>query len=213
MGRELKPGEPAPSKYGGNVWPTAPTTFQPAMVDLYARLEVCGQHLLRAVALYLQEDLEFLVNGSQNGDTVMRVIHYPPVAKDQDPSSIRAAAHEDINLITLLCESTAPGLELLQRDGQWRAIDALEGQIVVDAGDMLQNLSNGLLKSTTHRVVNPNNDRARRFSMPFFMHPKHDFDLRPRPKSIALSGGEATFPAITAGEYLAQRLREIGLES
>ncbi|MCY7322308.1 MAG: isopenicillin N synthase family oxygenase, partial [Phormidesmis sp. CAN_BIN36] len=118
----------------------------------------------------------------------------------------------DINLITLLCESTEDGLELLQRDGVWRSIHPLEGQIIVDSGDMLQQLTNGLLKSTTHRVVNPDSDRTRRFSMPYFVHPKAEADLTPLPNSVVKTGGQATFPPITAGEYLQKRLQEIGLK-
>ncbi|MCY7279082.1 MAG: isopenicillin N synthase family oxygenase, partial [Phormidesmis sp. CAN_BIN44] len=118
-----------------------------------------------------------------------------------------------INLITLLCEATAEGLELLQRDGTWRPIHAVEGQIIVDSGDMLQQLTNGLLKSTTHRVTNPDNDRTRRFSMPYFVHPTPEADLTPLPNCVTKTGGQATFPPITAGAYLQQRLQEIGLKA
>jgi len=126
------------------------------------------------------------------------------------PASLRSAPHEDINLITLLCEATADGLELLHRDGTWRAIQALPGQIIVDSGDMLQQLTNGLLKSTSHRVTNPTNNRSRRFSMPFFVHPRAEVDLSPLPQCVAKTG-EQSFSSITAGVYLQQRLKEIGL--
>jgi isopenicillin N synthase-like dioxygenase len=109
-----------------------------------------------------------------------------------------------------LCEATDDGLELLQRDGTWRSIRALPGQIIVDSGDMLQQLTNGLLKSTTHRVVNPADGRTRRFSMPFFVHPQADVDLTPLQSCIARTGRQQ-FSSITAGDYLRQRLREIGL--
>ena len=120
---------------------------------------------------------------------------------------MRSAAHEDINLITLLSGATAEGLELLQRDGTWRAIHTGFDTIVVDAGDMLQNATNGLYKSTTHRVVNPDDAGSDRFSMPCFIHPRKDVDLTP-----LASQGPARFPSLTAGEYLDQRLREIGLD-
>ena len=126
---------------------------------------------------------------------------------------MRAAAHEDINLITLLCEATAGGLELLERDGTWRPIFAHPGQIIVDSGDMLQNISNGYFKSTTHRVVNPDNSRDRRFSMPFFVHPRSEVSLSPLPSCIARTGGQVRFPPITAGDYLQRRLTEIGLNA
>jgi isopenicillin N synthase-like dioxygenase len=133
------------------------------------------------------------------------------VLPEHNPASIRAGAHEDINLITLLCEATSGGLELLQRDGTWRAINALRGQIVCDTGDMIQNLTNGVLRSTTHRVINPDNSRERRFSMPFFVHPRGEASLNPLQSCINRQGGNKTYRDITAGEYLLERLREIGL--
>lgn len=184
--------------------------FRPVMNELYAQLETCAVQLLRACALYLGEPETLISQMTQGGDTILRVIHYPPVPADAHPASLRSAPHEDINLITLLCEATAAGLELQQRDGTWLAIPALPGQIIVDSGDMLQQLTNGLLKSTTHRVVNPGNDRERRFSMPFFVHPRREVDLTPLAGCVARVGAQR-FPAITAGAYLQQRLAEIGL--
>ncbi len=181
------------------------------MVVLFDQLEVVANLLLEACALYLGLPQSALRETITDSPTLLRVLHYPPVPSDAPAASLRAAPHEDINLITLLCESTAPGLELLQSDGAWLPIAAIPGQIIVDTGDMLQNLTNGQFKSTTHRVTNPNNDRDRRFSLPFFVHPRAEVDLSPRPTCIARTGGAALFPKITAGEYLAQRLREIGL--
>jgi isopenicillin N synthase-like dioxygenase len=194
-----------------NLQPTEVPQFHPVMLELYRQLEVCATHLLAACGLYLGEAIELLPEMARSGDTILRIIHYPPIPADVPPASLRAAAHEDINLITLLCEATADGLELLQRDGSWLAIPALPGQIIVDSGDMLQQLTNGLLKSTTHRVSNPHNDRDRRFSMPFFVHPRAEVDLTPLPGCVTKTGGVAKFPPITAGNYLQQRLREIGL--
>ncbi len=213
VGRELPADHPALSKYGQNLWPEELPRFKPVMVELYEQLESCAGALLSACARYLGEPKDRFSSIAVDGDTILRVIHYPPVPPERNPASVRAAAHEDINLITLLCEATEGGLELLQRDGSWRPIHALAGQIVVDAGDMLQNITNGVLKSTTHRVVNPDNDRSRRFSMPFFVHPRGEADLTPLASCVERTGGTRLYPSWTAGEFLAQRLAEIGLAS
>lgn len=196
-----------------NLWPTEVPVFKTAMVALFDQLEICANVLLEACALYLGLPQAELRDMTTDSPTLLRVLHYPPVSSDAPAASMRAAPHEDINLITLLCESTAPGLELLQSDGTWLPIAAIPGQMIVDTGDMLQNLTNGQFKSTTHRVTNPGNDRDRRFSLPFFVHPRAEVDLTPRPECLARTGGAALFPKITAGEYLAQRLQEIGLDA
>ena len=211
VGQELAAGHQLNSIYGRNLWPAELPDFKPVMLQLFGQLETCAKKLLQACALYLGEPQDFMSAMVDEGDTILRIIHYPPIAPDRDPASVRAAAHEDINLITLLCESTDEGLELLQRDGSWRPIHALQGQIIVDAGDMLQHLTNGAFRSTTHRVVNPGNDRARRYSMPFFVHPRGEVDLTPRPSCVQRTGGSPKFPHRTAREYLLERLREIGL--
>lgn len=195
-----------------NVWPHEVPKFREVFQELYAKLDDCSLHLLDACSLYINEEPLFLRAAATGGNTVLRIIHYPPIADDAHPASIRAAAHEDINLITLLCESTAAGLELLKKDGSWMPIHSLKGQIIVDAGDMLQQMTNGLIKSTTHRVINPDSSKERRFSMPYFVHPRSDFSLAARPNCVAKTGGKKVFPDITSGEYLSQRLREIGLK-
>ncbi len=210
VGRELNPGNPLLEVYPPNVWPKEIPEFKEVMLELYRQLDVCSMQLLEACSLYIGESKDLLPSMAKDGNTILRIINYPEVPADRDPQSIRAGAHEDINFITLLCEATAGGLELLRRDGTWLPIHALKGQIIVDTGDMLQNLTNGLLKSTTHRVVNPGNSRERRFSMPFFVHPRSEVDLSPLPRSIQRLN-EKRYPNITAGEYLNQRLREIGL--
>ncbi|BAU11619.1 oxidoreductase, 2OG-Fe(II) oxygenase family [Leptolyngbya sp. NIES-3755] len=194
-----------------NLDPIEVPEFHATMNQLYAQLEQCAVKLLEACALYLGEERSCLSETTIDADTILRIIHYPPIPEDVNPASLRSAPHEDINLITLLCEATESGLELLQRDGTWRAIPNVEGQSIVDSGDMLQQLTNGLLKSTTHRVVNPG-DRSRRFSMPFFVHPVGKTDLTPLQSCINKTGGVTRFPKITAGEYLHQRLTEIGLK-
>jgi len=194
-----------------NLWPSEVPEFKATMLDLYKNMDRCAVSLLEACAEYLGEPKDRFTAIADDGDTILRVIHYPPVAEDADPASIRAAAHEDINLITLLVEATAGGLELLQRDGSWLPIHALRGHIIVDTGDMIQNMTNGVLRSTTHRVVNPDVSRERRFSMPFFVHPRGEASLNPLASCIQRQGGKKLYPDITAGEYLSQRLREIGL--
>ena len=199
--------------YPDNIWPREVPQFCPVMTALFEQLETCAHHLMSACAQYLQQPADFFSTQVKEGQTILRIIHYPPVKSEDAPKSQRAAPHEDINLITLLCEATTPGLELLNADGEWLPIEPIPGQIIVDTGDMLQALSNGLLKSTTHRVVNPSSSRDRRFSMPFFVHPRPDFDLTPLPNSIEQTGGKARYPSATAAEALEKRLREIGLIS
>jgi isopenicillin N synthase-like dioxygenase len=211
VGRDLPPGHALREVYPQNVWPAEIGDFRPAVSQLYAQLDACALRLLEAVAVYLDEPRELIRDMATEGNTILRIIHYPPVPEDAPAASMRAAPHEDINLITLLCEATAGGLELLTREGEWLPIRALPGQIIVDAGDMLQNVTNGVLKSTTHRVTNPENSRERRLSMPFFVHPRSEVDLTPLASCVERSGGARHHPAITAGEYLEQRLREIGL--
>ncbi|MBM0740086.1 isopenicillin N synthase family oxygenase [Phormidium sp. CLA17] len=210
IGRELSPAHPLAAAYAANLQVAEVPQFHPVMTQLYAQLEACASKLLQACALYLGEPETRMAEMVRDGDTILRIVHYPPIPLTTDPASLRAAPHEDINLITLLCEATDDGLELLQRDGSWLPIRSLPGQIIVDSGDMLQQLTNGLLKSTTHRVVNPGSDRDRRFSMPFFVHPRKDVDLTPLPSCVDKTGTQQ-FPSITAGAYLMQRLREIGL--
>lgn len=195
VGREFPAGK-LPAGVPGNIWPTEIPGFRAKMLALYDKLDECTMHLLDAISLYIDKPEHFLRDAATDGNNVLRIIHYPPVPADRNPKSIRAAAHEDINLITLLCESTASGLEILKKDGTWLPIHSVKGQIIVDAGDMLQLWTNGLVKSTTHRVVNPGNSRERRYSMPFFVHPRNE---------VKLADG------VTAGEYLERRLREIGL--
>jgi isopenicillin N synthase-like dioxygenase len=212
VGRNLNSDHPRVDEYPKNLWPSEISSFQTTFNSLYSQLDATATILLQAAARYLKLDDKLFSDMSFEGNSILRVIHYPPVPSDRHPASIRAAAHEDINLITLLCESTASGLELLQRDGTWRPIHSLKGQIIADAGDMLQNITNGLFKSTTHRVVNPDNSREERFSMPFFTHPRSECNLSPLKSCIEQTPDhQKKYPNITAGEYLSQRLKEIGL--
>ena len=211
VGQELRAGHRLPAEYPANIWPREVPEFKPAMLALFDKLESSALTLLEACSLYLGESASRLSDIAVDGNSILRLIHYPPIAPDRHPASIRAAAHEDINLITLLIEATDSGLELKTRSGAWLPVVTPKDCIIVDAGDMLQNLTNGYFKSTTHRVVNPNNQRSRRLSMPFFVHARSEVPLDPLPSCIARTGGKATFPPITAGQYLHKRLVEIGL--
>lgn len=202
-----------PTSHLPNLWPEEIPEFRQIMLPLYQQLDCCATQLLTACALYLEIDPGVLTGMVQYSDSILRVIHYPPLSTEAPANSMRAAAHEDINLITLLCTATHSGLELLSGDGRWLPVEARSGQIIVDAGDMLQQLTNGLFQSTTHRVVNPLNPLESRLSMPFFVHPRAEVDLTPLPICLHKTGGVARFPSITAGEYLKQRLSEIGLAS
>ena len=136
------------------------------------------------------------------------MLHYPPVPEDAPEGAVRSAAHEDINFITLLVAAKGAGLQLLDRDGTWLPVETEPKNLIVDSGDMLQRLTNGVIPSTTHRVVNPDGPNVSRYSMPFFMHPASDVSLACVP---SCEGDGAKWPAITAGEFLAERLREIGM--
>ncbi len=199
--------------YPPNVFAEEVPALRAAALAMFARLEAVAERVLEAAALYLGEPERRFADLIRRGDTLLRIIHYPPIPADADPQSIRAASHEDINFITLLAGASDDGLEVLTNDRGWQAIRAVPGQLVVNVGDMLQHLTNGALKSTTHRVVNPGDSRGRRFSMPFFVHPRSDVDLTPLPACVARSGGETRYGTLTAGQFLRQRLEEIGLST
>lgn len=212
VGRPDVPDDhPVHALWGPNFWPNEVPDFGPTLVQLYRHLDGLGQILLEAAAAYIDEPANRFSGMATESDTIVRVLYYPPVSADVPPGAVRSAAHEDINLITLLSGATSEGLELKRRDGSWMPVHTGFDTIVVDAGDMLQNVTNGLYKSTTHRVVNPGNSTSERFSIPCFVHARADVDLTPLPSCVARTGGASQFPSVTAGEYLQQRLREIGL--
>jgi isopenicillin N synthase-like dioxygenase len=212
VGRPDVPDDhPVHRPFGPNFWPAEVPAFGPTLVELYRHLDGLGGALLEACAAYLGEPAGRFRDLTTDSDTIVRVLYYPPIAPDVPPGAVRSAAHEDINLITLLSGATAEGLELLGRDGTWMPVHTGFDTIVVDSADMLQNLTNGLYRSTTHRVVNPPDATRERFSMPCFVHARREVDLSPLPSCVARTGGVARYPQITAGAYLAQRLREIGL--
>lgn len=211
VGREFSPSSPLAQTYPPNIWPAEVPPFKNTMLNLYNALEKCALTVLEACALYLNEEKNLFRNIAVDGNSILRLIHYPPIAADADPRSIRAQAHEDINLITLLIEATTSGLEILDRRDNWIPVVTPPNCIIIDAGDMLQNITNGFYKSTTHRVVNPADNRETRYSMPFFVHARAEVDLSPLASCVEKTGGKKNYPNITANEYLLQRLREIGL--
>jgi len=167
--------------------------------------------VLEAIALHLQLDQKFFDPTIEDGNSVMRLLHYPPLGDDAPEGAIRAAAHGDINTITLLLGAEEAGLELLTKAGEWKAIAVPEGALVINVGDMLERLTNGRLRSTTHRVVNPRGDAAKRsrYSMPFFLHFRPDYMIEPIGAPPA--GQSEAMAPISAHDFLMQRLREINL--
>ena len=199
------------SPFGPNIWPDEVPELKEDSLKMYSHLEKLSDILLECCAEYIGAKSDFFTSMSKDSDTILRIIHYPPIGPDVPSGSIRSGAHEDINLITLLCSSTARGLELLQRNGEWLSVETGSEYVIVDSGDMIQNITNGLFRSTTHRVVNPPEIKERRFSVPFFVHPRKEIDLSPIDSCISKTGGSAKYPNITAGEYLTKRLEEIGV--
>jgi isopenicillin N synthase-like dioxygenase len=180
--------------------------------ETYQALENTGMYMLRAIALYLDLDKNYFDAFVHNGNSILRPIHYPPV-KTLETKAVRAGEHEDINLITLLVGASADGLQVLNKQGEWKSVTAIEDHIVVNVGDMLQRLTNNKLRSTTHRVINPPEAKmgTSRYSVPFFLHPVSEMPLNCLPETIDASHPKK-YNDITAGEYLTERLIEIGLK-
>lgn len=203
VGREVAPDHPLVERglLLRNAWPTEAPRFAPAMKALFAALEDVALRLLDALSVYLDVDPRFMRGLVRDGNSVLRVIHYPDVP-DAEPGAVRAAAHEDINLITVLPAATRPGLQLLSRDGEWLPIDSPPGALICDTGDMMQVLTGGRLPAITHRVVNPARADGGRLSMPFFLHPHADAEL-------SLPGAPPT--GINAHAMLLERLARNGV--
>lgn len=212
IGQTVAQDDPLKDRYPDNVQVAEVPEFPQLGDELYRAFERAGGELLRAIAIHLDLGEHFFDDKIYQGNSILRAIHYPPITKEPD-SAIRAEQHEDINLITLLVGASAGGLELLDMEGQWLPIVPEENEIVINVGDMLQRLTNNYLKSTTHRVVNP--PRAEwhkpRLSIPFFLHPRSEMDLTCLDRCVTEARPLAYAP-ITAGEYLDERLREIGLK-
>jgi isopenicillin N synthase-like dioxygenase len=211
-GQTVPNDHPLKSEYPDNVKVNDIEGFNEILLKAYRAFEKSGKLLLQAIALYLGLDEHFFDDKIEEGNSIVRAIHYPPITTEPK-SAIRAEQHEDINLITLLVGASASGLEILNKQNEWVPVTSLEDQIVVNVGDMLQRLTNNKLKSTTHRVVNPPRElwHTSRFSIPFFLHPKSSMDLSALKECIDENHPKA-FEDITAGEYLDERLKEIGLK-
>jgi len=212
VGRELPSGHPYKHYMADNIWIDGLPGFRETSLEMFETFDRTGRRLLTAIARVLGLAPDFFEDKVQLGNSVLRVIHYPPMPP-QPTESVRAGAHEDINVITLLLGAEEPGLQVLTRQGEWLAANPAPGSMVVNVGDMLQRLTNGLLPSTTHRVVNPASDRAQhaRWSMPFFLHFNPDFPIAALP-SCTGPGRPEPLPPILAEEYLQERLREIKLK-
>jgi isopenicillin N synthase-like dioxygenase len=212
FGQTVEDGDPIKAEYPDNVFVNELPGFNPIFTKAYRGFEHSGGLLLQAIALYLGLDEHYFDPFIHNGNSILRAIHYPPITVEPR-SAIRAEQHEDINLITLLIGASADGLEILSKQDQWVPVTSLPEQIVVNVGDMLQRLTNNKLKSTTHRVVNPPREKwgSPRYSIPFFLHPISSMSLACLPGCIDKDHPQG-YPDATAGEYLDERLREIGLK-
>ncbi len=209
VGRELGADNPLYRVYPNNVWADKEIPgFREKTWGLYQQLDRVAQTMFKSLATSLDVAPDYFEKLTADGNSILRAIHYPPLKEFNLANSVRAAAHEDINLITLLVGATDSGLELLDRDGQWLAVESTPAQIVVDSGDMLSRMCNDVIPATTHRVVNPSNDTSARYSMPFFCHPHPEAVLSCIPSCV---GSGAKYPDITSQAFLDQRIKEIGL--
>lgn len=215
VGQEVEDDDPIKGEYPANVWPEEIPEFKAIGLEVYRRLEKTGVYMLRAIALYLDLPENYFDAKVRHGNSILRPIHYFPIKiPDAVPAdAVRAAEHGDINLITLLMGASADGLQVLRRDGKWIPITALPEQLVVNVGDMLERHTNKKLKSTIHRVVNPPKEKMNtpRYSIPFFMHPRSEMSLAALPGCVDEEHPKL-WPDITAGEFLDERLAEIGLK-
>jgi isopenicillin N synthase-like dioxygenase len=211
-GQTVPENHPLKPEYPDNVSVAEVEGFNETLFKAYRAFEKSGKSLLQAIALYLGLDENYFDDFVEEGNSIVRAIHYPPITVEPK-SAIRAEQHEDINLITLLVGASAGGLEILTKQNEWVGVTSLPDQIVVNVGDMLQRLTNNKLKSTTHRVVNPPRElwHTSRFSIPFFLHPKSAMDLSALQECVD-ENHPKVYEDITAGEYLDERLREIGLK-
>ena len=210
IGRDLPAGHPLGATMPPNIWPQEIPEFRSTLSRLYAEFDRIGAQLLAAIALYLDLPEHWFDDAIENGNSILRLLHYPPMSPEAP--GIRAGAHEDINLITLLLGAEEGGLEIKDRQGNWLPVVPPPGALAINVGDMLQRLTNHRLRSTSHRVVNPPPERrgVARYSMPFFLHLRPDFLIEPLPQCVDADHPRRD-PPITAHDYLIERLREIGL--
>ena len=213
VGREIADDSGYREVMPANLWPSEVPGFKDAGYGLYQQLDQLGSKVLSALALHIGLPEDYFVDKTDNGNSILRPIHYPPITADDIPN-VRAGAHEDINLITLLVGASAAGLEVLSKKGEWVPFTSDADTIVVNIGDMLQRLTNHVYPSTTHRVTNPPGEQARqpRYSVPFFLHPNPDFLIDVLPSTITPDNPKRYPEPITAQGYLEERLREIKLK-
>jgi len=199
-------------EYPENVQVEELKDFNHTGMEAYRMIEKTGIYVLRALALYIGLDEHYFDHWASNGNSILRPIHYPPI-QEEPKGAVRAGAHGDINLITLLMGASTGGLQVLRKDGEW--IDAVpqEDELVINVGDMLERLTNNKLRSTIHRVTNPPKEQwgQPRYSIPFFMHPRSEMKLNCLEECIDEEHPKQ-YEDITAGEFLHQRLVEIGLK-
>ncbi|OYU71336.1 MAG: flavonol synthase [Alphaproteobacteria bacterium PA2] len=211
VGRDLPEGHPYSRVMPPNVWPTEVPGFQPDVSWLYRSLDDLGNQVLEAIAHYLGLERDFFAGPVEDGNSILRLLHYPPVP--EDGPHIRAGAHADINVITLLLGAEEAGLQVQDRDGQWLSISPPPGSVVCNIGDMLERLTNNVLPSTIHRVVNPAPERRGfpRYSTPFFLHFNPDFDIVTLPSCISEDRPNLYPEPLNAQDFLEIRLKEIKL--
>jgi isopenicillin N synthase-like dioxygenase len=209
IGPELGKNSAYYDQYPSNLWPVEITAFKPTMLQLYRQLSSAAGVLLEAIGQGLGLSSNYFPELINDANSVLRLIHYPPVSGMNTQDQMRAAPHADINLMTLLVGASDSGLELLDKNKQWLAVDSNEGEIIVDTGDMMALITGNTLPSTVHRVINPISESKARYSMPFFVHPHANAELNCLPQFR--SDKQRSYASISAEEFLQQRLRENGL--
>ena len=211
VGRDVAPDSPLAGSMLANIWPDVPE-FKETFQLLFTEMDKVGARILSSIARYLDLPARWFDPAIADGNSILRLLHYPPIAGDTD-GCIRAGAHEDINLITLLLGAEEAGLQILRPDGSWMDVSPPQGGLAVNVGDMLQRLTNHRLPSTTHRVVNPTGERSQfsRYSMPYFLHLRSDFPIATLPQCVNAEHPNLYPEPILADDYLRERLIEIGL--
>ena len=214
IGQTVEDNDPIKEEYPDNIWPKEVTEFEAVGQEVFQTFENTGRNLLRAIAQYLDLDENYFDDKIHNGNSVLRLLHYYPVAdKSQIPEgAVRASAHGDINLITLLMGGSAEGLQAQSLDGEWISVSPGPDEIVINIGDMLARLTNDRLRSTQHQVITPNEESwtKPRYSTPFFLHPRSDMDLTCLDTCVSADNPKE-YADMTAGEFLTERLIELGL--